>query len=317
MTGVLWRLFMKRSLCALLLTALLLTLSPVSALAAKEPPALPKELTLTEGRFQLFAQSFTGNWESSDPAVAGAEIDVNNKKWVRLVGLTAGEATLTLTGTKSGKTAQVRVTVLPDETAENPTPDLIQSAIDIALKEWTELDGQKLSKEPKGNKYNKWWGYAVGWCGAFAGYCLDTAGIPMDSEDAINKLKPLDSGEPHAIRAAGVPKLDTGYTNLGRVTKIPRPGYLVIYGSVKDSYGYKHVGLVTDAVDLGDGVFRVSTVEGNMGSTVKRYCYLYDSRNMTHQNLSAVPAEEQTEAKVNYTPHQDTWHVTEFCMTWY
>ncbi len=305
---------MKRFVSMLLLLTLLM---PLPALAAKKIPTLPKELTLTAGQFELFDQAFTGVWESSDPAVAGAEPDVHEKKNVRIIGFQAGEATLTLTGTKSSKSAQVHVTVLPDETAGSEVPALIENFRQIALREWTELGGKKISKELRDNKYNKWWGYAVGWCGAFASYCLESAGVPLDSEDSINKLKPLENGDPHGVRAAGVPKLDTGYTNLGRVTKIPRPGYLVIYGSVKDSYGYKHVGVVVDVEDRGDGVYRLTTVEGNMGSTVKSFCYLYDSRNMTHENLSAVPAQEQTDPNVQYTPHQDTWYVTEFCMTWY
>lgn len=307
---------MKKILVICLL--LCLTAQPVCGLSAAKIPSLPKELTLTAGQFQLFSQGFTGVWESSDPAVAGAELDVNDKKNVRLIGFSAGEATLTLTGTRSNKTAQVKVTVLADESAQNPVPDVIQKVIDIAVAEWTEVGGQALSKEKKGNKYVKWWGYDnIGWCGAFAGYCLDTAGVPLEKEDSIRKLKPLENGDPHGIRAAGVPKIDTGYTNLGRTTKIPRPGYLVIYGSVKDTYGYKHVGIVTDVQDYGEGLYKVTTVEGNMGSTVKSYCYLYDARNVEHENLAALPAEEQTEANVNYTPHQNTWYVTEFCATWY
>ncbi len=301
-----------------LLLVCVLALAPLGSLAAQKIPSLPKTLTLTAGQFQLFSQGFTGVWESSDPTVAGAEIDVNEKKNVRLIGFSQGEATLTLTGTRTNKTAQVHVTVLADETAADPVPEAVQRAVDIAVAEWQEVNGQALSKDKRGNKYVKWWGYDnIGWCGAFAGYCLDTAGIPLEKEDNIRKLKPLNSGEPHGIRAAGVPKIDTGYTNLGRATKIPRPGYLVIYGSVKDAYGYKHVGVVTDVTDLGEGLYKVTTVEGNMGSTVKSYCYLYDARNVNHENLSPVPPEEQTEANVNYTPHQNTWYVTEFCATWY
>ena len=306
---------MKRMICFALLLAL--CVSPLSALAAKEPPALPKEFTVRAGQFQLFKQSFTGVWESSDPAVAGAEPDVNDKKMVRLIGFQAGEAILTLTGTKTNKTAQVKITVLPEENAEAETPELLQKAVEIGLREWEELGGKSLPQEPRNNKYTKWWGYACGWCGAFAGYCLDTAGVPLESEDIINKRKPLDSGAPHGVKAAGVPKLNTGYTNMGRVTKLPRPGYLVIYGSVKDSYGYKHVGLVTDVQALEDGKYLVSTVEGNMSSTVKRYCYVYDARNVDHKNMASAPQEVQTDARIQYNPHQADWYVTEFCMTWY
>ena len=301
----------------LLVWALLLCLLPLSALAAKEPEKLPGQLTLTVGRFRLFNQGFSGTWESADPSVAGAETDVYEKKYVRIVGLKAGETTLTLTGKK--KTVTVRVTVLPDETAENPVPDVIRDAVDIALREWEELGEKKLPRDIKGNKYNKWWGYAVGWCGAFAGYCLDQAGVPMETEDSAPRLKPLGHGEPHSIRAAGVPRLDTAFTNMDRVTRIPRPGYLVIYGSVKDTYGFKHVGIVTDVVPQEEeGVYQVFTVEGNMSSTVRRYCYLYDARNMTHQNTFPVPeAMRDASSGIEYTPHGDSWYVTEFCMTWY
>ena len=305
---------MKRFVSMLLLLTLLM---PLPALAAKKIPTLPKELTLTAGQFELFDQAFTGVWESSDPAVAGAEPDVHEKKNVRIIGFQAGEATLTLTGTKSSKSAQVHVTVLPDETAGSEVPALIENFRQIALREWTELGGKKISKELRDNKYNKWWGYAVGWCGAFASYCLESAGVPLDSEDSINKLKPLENGDPHGVRAAGVPKLDTGYTNLGRVTKIPRPGYLVIYGQ-KNSYAFKHVGLVTDVTDRGNGAYTVCTVEGSLGSRVKRICYVYSLTAPDNQNMSVLPKAEQTQGDSHqYTLQQNNWYVTEFCQTWY
>ncbi|MCR4885824.1 MAG: CHAP domain-containing protein [Clostridiales bacterium] len=306
---------MKRLIAVLLLLCLL----PLGAFAAKEPDKLPKKITLTEGRFLLFDQGFRGVWESSDPTVAGAEIDVHEPKYVRIVAFQEGEATLKLTGTKSNKTAEIQVTVLRDETAQDPVPESIQAAIDIALDEWKTLNGEKLPKTIQGNKYVKWWGGDnIGWCGAFASYCLDMAGIPMEKEESAPKLKPLESGEPHSIRAAGVPRLSTAFTNMGRVTRIPRPGYLVIYGSVKDTYGFKHVGLVTQVKDLGDGLYQVYTVEGNMASTVRRYSFLYDARNMEHQNTMEVPEElRDAEEGTDYVPHQDSWYVTEYCMTWY
>jgi len=303
----------KRLFCLMLLLCLL----PLPALSASSLPSLPGELTLKAGQFRLYAQGFTGVWESSDPTVAHAEIDVNDKKNVRLIGFQPGEATLTLTGSRTKKTATVHVTVLPEENPDGETPEIIQRAIQIGLEEWAALGEKAITKEPKGNKFTKWWGYACGWCGAFANYCIATAGVPMEPSDTYKKLKPTGDGAPHAIREAAVPKLDTGYTNMERTTKIPRPGYLVIYGSVKDSYGYKHVGLVTDVEDRGDGVYLVSTVEGNLSNTVKRFSYLYNSRSVNHENMEALPAQEQTEPGIQYTPHQATWYVTEFCMTWY
>ena len=146
--------------------------------------------------------------------------------------------------------------------------------------------------------------------------------MPLEPTDTYRHLKPLGSGEPHGVREAAVPKLDTGFANMERITNIPRPGYLVIYGrretSKQAAYAFVHVGLVTDVIDRGGGVYEVRTVEGNLSSRIKRFCYLYDANDTTKHNMSSLPAEEQTEPKVyQYTPQQDTWYVTEFCQTWY
>ena len=135
--------------------------------------------------------------------------------------------------------------------------------------------------------------------------------------DYIHILEKSTGGVPYGVREAAVPKLDTAFTNMERVTNIPRPGYLVIYGQ-RDYYAFVHVGLVTDVVDRGDGVYQVFTVEGNMSSRIKRYCYLYDSNAKADRNMSATPENERTEPDVfQYTPHKNNWYVNEFCQTWY
>ena len=126
-------------------------------------------------------------------------------------------------------------------------------------------------------------------------------------------------------------KLDTGYTNMDRITQTdPRPGYLVIYGyrdhKESSAYPYAHVGLVTDVKDLGDGKFLISTVEGNLSSRIKRFTYVYDSNipankakpnAKTNLNMFDAPDDVPREQDIQYTPHQTYWYVTEFCMTWY
>ncbi|MBR1584254.1 MAG: CHAP domain-containing protein [Clostridia bacterium] len=307
---------MKRWIALLLLISLL----PLPALAAsktaKQDDALPEKLTLTAGKFQTFTPGFTGTWESSNPKVARAEKDVTNEKRVRITALKKGKATLTLTGTRTKKVATVEVTVKAEKKSDE-VPELIQSAIDIGIQEWTEAAGKAFSQQPKNNKFTKWWGYACGWCGAFANYCLATAGVPMEPSDTYKKVKPTKTGEPHSLREAAVPKLDTGFTNMERITKIPRPGYLVIYGQ-KNSYAFKHVGLVTEVKARGSGVYEIHTVEGNLGNRIKRMCYLYDLRAPDNANMSTLPEEEQTQPDVyQYAPHQKNWYVTEFCQTWY
>ena len=317
---------MKRLICAVLVLMLL----PVSgALAAKSKAKtevkLPKELklTLTAGKYEAYTQSFTGAWESSDPAVANAEMEANSSKKVRIVGYQPGEATLTLQGKKAANKAVVHVTVLPDETAENPVPELIQSVLDIALAEWEEIGEVRLPSNTKNNKYLKWWGAKCGWCGVFTSYCMEKAGVPMDKEGQENKVKPLGNGDPHSIRVGGVGRFHDAFVNMERVTRIPRPGYLVIYGQRgkkgSSAYNYEHIALVSDVEDRGDGVYRICTVEGNWGQTVKRFSYLYDARNVTHENMAPLPQEEQTEPQLfhQYELHSDRFFIYEFCQTWY
>lgn len=209
-----------------------------------------------------------------------------------------------------GQEAQCDVTV-----DINATPLMIQNAIDIALKEWADLYPDTLSRT---NKYTRWYcGRACefGWCGGFAGYCLDEAGVPMTDQE---KSVPHDSGEPYSVREAGVGKLLKGFTRMDRLSGIPRPGYLVIY-AVRDSVNVTvHVGLITNVEDLTDGKYLLTTVEGNMSSRIKRYCYVYDSAASDKtRNMSAAPEERRTDERIQYTPHMDTWYVNVFCQTWF
>ena len=96
---------------------------------------------------------------------------------------------------------------------------------------------------------------------------------------------------------------------------------------MKKAYRTTHIGSVTDVVDLGDGLYAVTTVEGNMSNTVKSYRYIYDSnktnhyigtenRNKLQYNMSVLPADMQTDPLVQYDLHTDYWSVFGFCQTW-
>lgn len=313
---------MKRLLIALLGLALL----PFHALALDD---LPDQLTLAPGESRDFVLPFAGYWESDAPEVADAQGGT-------VTAYDEGFAVLALISETGDEwTVEVEVTPGAAET-DDGVPALIRRAIGIGLQEWAEADGRAFprsdtNKPAQGNKYTKWWGYDCGWCGAFANYCLDTAGVPLEPSDTYKKLTPLGHGDPHGVREAAVPKLDTGFTNLDRVTQTdPRPGYLVIYGyrdhKQQSAYAFVHVGLITDVKDLGGGKFLLSTVEGNLSNRIKRFTYVYDANAAadkskpnakTNLNMSDAPAEAQTEPGVQYTPHQPYWYVTEFCRTWY
>jgi hypothetical protein len=117
------------------------------------------------------------------------------------------------------------------------------------------------------------------------------------------------------------------FQSLGRFVGIPRPGYLVIYGELNNGYRTTHIGIVVDVQDRGDGIYQVSTVEGNMSNTVKSYTYLYDSNKDNHtvgvetglklqKNMSVLPEEEQTDPLTQYKLHTTHWCVFGFCASW-
>ncbi len=199
---------------------------------------------------------------------------------------------------------------------EDAVPGPIRDAVALALSEWETYLGKTFTQR---NKYTAWYCGTgpkcyFGWCGGFASYCLDTAGVPMDEP---NDSVPHETGEPYAVHAAGVGKLYKGFTNMERITNIPKPGYLVIYGK-RDYYNFMHVGMITDAEPLGDGKYIVRTVEGNMSSRIKRYCYLYDANDTTEHNYSEAPEEYQTDKDTfQYTIHQKKWFVYAICQTWF
>ena len=298
---------MKKIVSILLLAAILL---PAGALAE----ALPEILALNPGESRSFALPFKGYWESDAPEIAEGQGNT-------VTAHEEGSAILALISEDGEKEFIVQVSVSSD-----PVPPVIRDAINIAIREWEELGEKKIPQDPKGNKFTKWWKYACGWCGAFVSYCLDQAGVPLEPTDTYRKVKPHEGGIPYSLREAAVPKLYTGFENMKRLTDIPQPGYLVIFGA-KGYYDFVHVGMVTDVIDRGNGVYQVFTVEGNMGSTVKRYSFLYDSKApKKDKNLSLLPEEEWLEPDIyHYDEPRRTrsdgkyynWFVKTFCQTWY
>ncbi len=199
-------------------------------------------------------------------------------------------------------------------------PDLINGAIDLAFTQWeedAEEGTKKFSRLGKYNKYSYWQcgsgsGCDIGWCGAFLGYVYDHAGVPMD---VPTESVPHEGGVPYTVRAAGVGKIYTGFSNMERLSMVPRPGYFVVYGQQK-GYAYKHIGLVVDADELEDGRYLIKTIEGNMSSTIRRYCYLFDSTEDV-KNLKPCPEEYvRDDAGINAYQHVSNWNITTFCQTW-
>lgn len=291
---------MKRFIALLLLLALL-PMVPVCAAAASP---FPETLAMKPGEQVTFKLPAKGYWESDAPEIADAADTV----------LTAHEAGSAIVAyvTLKGDEYLIEVTV-----TDSTMPAMIQNAIDIALGEWEENLGKAFASD-KPNRYTIWYcgntpKCYFGWCGGFVNYCMLTAGVPMDEP---KDSKPHSGGVPYSVFAAGVGKIYTGFEKMKRLTDVPQPGYLVIYGK-RDYYAYIHIGLVTDVVDRGDGVYQIFTVEGNVSNRIKRYSYLYDTNAKHERNMKEVPEADREDPKTfQYTPHDKNWYVNIFCQTW-
>ena len=175
-------------------------------------------------------------------------------------------------------------------------PEIIRNMLSIAYTEW-ETVGGAVTKSP--NKYTKWRNnYKWGWCAGFTTWCMLEAGVPMDDPKEIEAAgkASADGFVPvegiHYSKESSVGSLLPNFQRMNRTTLMPQPGFLRVYGA---SYsGYIHVGLVYDVKDLGDGKYRITTIEGNMMHTVKMYIHDYDMNAADkQQNLFVVPEDER------------------------
>ncbi len=198
--------------------------------------------------------------------------------------------------------------------AQDEVPEKIRRFIEVARTEFEANDWQKL---PKDNKYTVWY-YGdhrqIGWCSVFLIWCANEAGIPLFKKDAV--VVPEDGVFSCIEGRVGNVKL--GFESVGRWTETepPRPGDLVIYG-VRGSTPYTHIAMVESVQALGDGVYELTTLEGNVNSTVKRYRYRYDlTPKKAYHNMSVVPEDERTDDNCQYKLHNESWYVFGFCRTW-
>lgn len=171
-------------------------------------------------------------------------------------------------------------------------PEEVQQVLNLAYAEWEALNGSTLKRV---NKYTEWRGKGIGfgWCGGYVTWCMLQVGIPME------ELQKMEEGPVEGIvhvKEASVGKLLRGYQMMNRSTNIPQPGFLLVYGC---SYNRTiHVALVYDVQALGNGKYRITTLEGNMANRVKMYIHDYDmnaevdTNSKKSTNLSVIPEEE-------------------------
>ena len=260
-----------------------------------------KTKTLLMHPGETMALPGAGTWAISDDTIAAIDDQGNIKA--------NGQGSCQLTCTLDGQTTVYSLFVSGDVPTE-----LMKKAIAAAENEFVTLDGRGLKRA---NKYTKWYagkdGVSFGWCGAFVGYCLQEAGIPMSR---VAKAEKVDDSATFGISEAAVGKILKGYQKMERTTNIPRPGYIVIYSVTGKSYNNIHTGMVVDVKALGDGRFLLTTIEGNVSSRVKKYQYYYDSNEEAAtkmRNMQALPEELQTDEKVCYKLHDESWYIKVFC----
>ena len=195
-------------------------------------------------------------------------------------------------------------------------PEQIQQLLDLAWQEWKTVDGKK-QKNP--NKYTKWRNNGkYGWCGGFITWCMLEVGVPQWEH------KEIEEGEVDGVvhvKEAGVGKLVTGYTKMHRTTMVPQKGFIVVYGK-KGKNGLWHVGLVYDAQKLDEDTWRLTTIEGNVSSSIWMYVHDYHmNAEKKMENITLVPENERVETdsnafSYNYTYKDKDIYINMFLMPW-
>lgn len=274
-------------------------------------PTIAPEITPYDELAALVPPTVDGTFDTSEPTV----VTVDSKGL--MTGVAEGEATVTYHATTGD--ASFAITVQKDA-----MPELAKAMVYVARHEYYTV---KRARLPKYNQYAKWY-YGkkkeVGWCSVFTIWCANASGNNPLQEESLTTVADTDVVY---FREGQVGNQYDGFQKLNRFVGIPRPGYMVIYADMSNGYRTTHIGIVVDAADRGDGIYQVTTVEGNMSNTVKSYCYLYDSNAANHtvgvekgrklkRNMSELPAAEQTDPLLQYTLHTDHWSVFGFGASW-
>ena len=212
-----------------------------------------------------------------------------------------------------GWAAELPQPTMPPLEVDGEVPAQIVEMIRIAQAEVVAADKQAL---PRNNKYSIWYfndQRKIGWCSCFVSWCANEAGLPLlKKKDA----QPMPDQAVFMTNEAAVKNTYLTFEAAERITHIPRPGYKIIYG-VRGSTPYTHVGMVESVRDLGDGVYELTTLEGNVSNTCKRYAFRYVlNPSQANRNFVAIPAQEQTRDDAQYKLHKENWYITGFGQTW-
>ncbi len=239
-----------------------------------------------------------------------------------------------LSGAAAAK-SKATPTPAPLEISPDPVepPEQIRHLLDVAYEDWLDAGGKtrgevktKDGKKVVRNKYTQWrndyfWN-SNGWCAGFVTWCMLEAGIPQVSYKEIKNM-PEEAPEPvYSIKDSTPKNLFLAFQHLHRITRIPQKGFVILYGEGNNKFN--HVGIVYDVERIGDGIYRLTTLEGAMGAnTVKMFVFDYDMNADEKKNVSQVPEEERTQEESDmftYALHGKTkknaWYVVKFMMPW-
>ncbi len=212
-------------------------------------------------------------------------------------------------------------------------PETIQKVLDLAYEQLCETDAAELKKK---NKFTEWRNkYEYGWCGGFITWLMLQLDVPQDVGSKVPKGEV--EGLYH-VKEAGVGKLYSGYEKINRITRIPQKGFIAVFGTSKAVKGsgvtpYYHVGLVYDVEKLEEGLYRITTIEGNVTTpgddthkkashTVRMYTRDYHlNAEKKADNMTLVPESERTKEEnalfsYGYTYDNKYLYHTIFLMPW-
>lgn len=196
------------------------------------------------------------------------------------------------------------------------------AARNFVLTARAEFEKHPFEKLPKANEYTQWYYQdkrEIGWCSVFQIYCAYHSGVQLikykqdatvEDGDVISAMEGRVGNVYYAFDQHDC------WQQADKMEAIPRPGYIIIYG-VRGSTPYTHVGIVETVKELGDGKYELTTIEGNINSTIKRMNYIYDATpDQKYYNMSEIPEDQITRENCQYTVHKKDWYITGFGNTW-
>lgn len=199
--------------------------------------------------------------------------------------------------------------------------DMPLTARNFVLIARAQFERHPFEKLPKANEYTQWYyedKREIGWCSVFQIWCAYHSGVKMIHYKLSEQLPEDTVFTAMEGRVGNVYKAFVNQKRWlsGEEGAIPKPGYLIIYG-VRGSTPYTHIAIVESVTPMEDGRYELTTLEGNVNSTIKRMNFRYDpAPQKPYYNMSVIPEEEITRKGCQYTLQKKSWYVTGFCATW-